>query len=185
MRHFTVCFGACGLGYTLAMLEILIALSVLLLLLAGWLAWRIAAVSRRLEALPGGMAQGLEEKHRAMLTDLHGGLTQQGDRLGTNFSESSERLRGALAEELRQTRDTLHGLKLSLSENLGQSREAMVKQLAQTTDQLNAKIDQRLEQISGKVSDRGFLVGPPHLPVHPSRGVPEPAVASVHSLCGA
>jgi DNA recombination protein RmuC len=147
-------FAVCGLGYTLAMLEILMTLSVLLLLLAGWLAWRIAAVSRRLEALPGGMAQGLEEKHRAMLTDLHGGLTQQGDRLGTNFSESSERLRGALAEELRQTRDTLHGLKLSLSENLGQSREAMVKQLAQTTDQLNAKIDQRLEQISGKVSER-------------------------------
>src|SRR5487761_2192597 len=154
MRHFTVRFAVCGLGYTLAMLEILMALSVLLLLLAGWLVWRVAAVSRRLEALPEGMAQGLEEKHRAMLTDLHGGLTQQGDRLGTNFSESSERLRGALAEELRQTRDTLHGLKLSLSENLGQSREAMVKQLAQTTDQLNAKIDQRLEQISGKVSER-------------------------------
>ena len=134
------------------MLEILLALSILLLLLLGWLAWRLAAVSRGVEALPAGMAQGLEEKHRAMLTDLHGGLTQQGDRLGTNFSESSERLRGTLGEELKQTRDTLHALKLSLSENLGQSREAMIKQLAATTDQLNANIDQRLEQISGKVS---------------------------------
>ncbi|MBI5910861.1 MAG: DNA recombination protein RmuC [Betaproteobacteria bacterium] len=134
--------------------ELLIALCVLLLLLALWLAWRMAAVSRKLEELPTGMAQGLEEKHRAMLTDLHGGLTQQGDRLGTNFSESSERLRGTLAEELKQTRDTLYALKLGLSENLGQSREAMIKQLAATTEQLNAKIDQRLEQISGKVSER-------------------------------
>lgn len=136
------------------MLEIVIVVSVVLLLAAAWLAWRMAAVSRKLEELPAGMAQGLEEKHRAMLSDLHSGLTQQGDRLGTNFGESSERLRGTLAEELKQTRDTLHALKLSLSENLGQSREAMIKQLAATTEQLNAKIDQRLEQISGKVSER-------------------------------
>ena len=136
------------------MLEILIVLSVLLLGLVGWLAWRMAALRRRLEEFPAGMAQGLEEKHRAMLTDLHSGLTQQGDRLGANFGESSERLRGTLAEELKQTRDTLHALKLGLSESLGQSREAMIRQLAQTTEELNAKIDQRLEQISGKVSER-------------------------------
>ena len=136
------------------MLEFLIVLSILLLLLAAWLAWRMAALGRKVEELPAGMAQGLEEKHRAMLTDLHSGLTQQGDRLGENFTTSSERLRGTLAEELKQTRDTLHALKLNLSENLGQGREAMIKQLAQTTDQLNAKIDQRLEQISGKVSER-------------------------------
>ena len=123
------------------MLEILVVLCIVLLLLAGWLAWRVAAVSRKVDELPLGMAQGLEEKHRAMLTDLHGGLTQQGDRLGTHFSESSERLRGTLAEELKQTRDTLHALKLNLSENLGQSREAMVTQLASTTEQLNAPLD--------------------------------------------
>jgi len=136
------------------MLEVLLAICILLLLLALWLGIRLAAVTHKVEELPASMAQGLEEKHRAMLTDLHRGLTQQGDRLGTNFSESSERLRGTLAEELKQTRDTLHALKLSLSENLGQSREAMIRQLAVTTEQLNAKIDQRLEQISGKVSER-------------------------------
>ena len=136
------------------MLELLVALCVALLLAAAWLTWRMAAVSRRLEDLPAGMAQGLEEKHRAMLADLHNGLTQQGDRLGKNFGESSERLRGTLGDELKQTRDTLHALKLNLSENLGQSREAMIAQLAATTEQLNAKIDQRLEQISGKVSER-------------------------------
>ncbi len=136
------------------MLEILIVLSVLLLLLVGWLAWRMAGVSRRVEELPAGMAQGLEEKHRAMLTDLHGGLTQQGDRLGTNFSESSERLRGTLAGELKQTRDTLHALQLSLANNLGESREAMLAKLAETTQALTAKVDERLDQISGKVNER-------------------------------
>ena len=136
------------------MLEILLVLAVLLLLLAGWLAWRVAALTREVESLPAGLEKGLEQKHRDMLKDLHGGLAQLGDRLGNNFGESSDRLRGTLADELKQTRDTLHALKLSLSENLGQSREAMIKQLAATTEQLNAKIDQRLEQISGKVSER-------------------------------
>lgn len=136
------------------MSEILIALLVLVLLLAAVLAWRVAAMGRRMEDLPAGMAQGLEEKHRAMLNDLHGGLAQLGDRLGSNFGESSERLRAALAEELKQTRDALHALQLSLANNLGESREAMIRQLAATTEQLNAKIDQRLEQISGKVNER-------------------------------
>jgi DNA recombination protein RmuC len=136
------------------MLETLIALSVLLLLLAGWLAWRVAALTGELASLPVGLEKGLEQKHREMLKDLHGGLAQLGDRLGKNFGESSDRLRGTLADELKQTRDTLHALKLSLSESLGESREAMIKQLAATTEQLNAKIDQRLEQISGKVSER-------------------------------
>ena len=136
------------------MLEILITLSVLLLLLAAWLAWRVAEVKRKLEELPALMAQGLEEKHRAMLTDLHEGLARQGERIGSAQTEAAERLRGVVGEELRQTRDAVHALKLSLSENLGQSREAMVKQLAATTDVLTAKIDQRLEQIGGKVSER-------------------------------
>jgi DNA recombination protein RmuC len=136
------------------MLEIALALLILLLLLAGWLAWRVASVSRKVEALPAGMAQGLEEKHRAMLSDLHGGLTQQGDRLGANFGASSERLRGTLAEELKQTRDTLHALQLSLANNLGESREAMLAKLAETTQALTAKVDERLDQISGKVNER-------------------------------
>jgi DNA recombination protein RmuC len=136
------------------MLEIALALLILLLLLAGWLAWRVAGVSRKVEALPAGMAQGLEEKHRAMLSDLHGGLTQQGDRLGANFGASSERLRGTLAEELKQTRDTLHALQLSLANNLGESREAMLAKLAETTQALTAKVDERLDQISGKVNER-------------------------------
>src|SRR6185436_12782949 len=75
---------------------------------------------------------GLEEKHRQMLSDLHGGLQNQSDRLG-----------GRISEELNQTREALHRLQLSLGVNL-----------SETADKLNAKIDARLEQISGKVSER-------------------------------
>jgi DNA recombination protein RmuC len=80
----------------------------------------------------GDLARMLEEKHRAMLTDLHGGLAQQ-----------SERVTSRLSEELGQTRETLHRLQLQLAASLGE-----------TTDKLNAKIEQRLEQISGKVNER-------------------------------
>jgi DNA recombination protein RmuC len=86
----------------------------------------------RLAAQVTALRASLEDKHRAMLTDLHGGLAQQSDRLASRLSE-----------ELSQTRDTLHKLQLSLGANLGE-----------TADKLNAKIDQRLEQISGKVSER-------------------------------
>jgi len=75
---------------------------------------------------------GLEEKHRQMLSDMHGGLQNQSDRLG-----------GRISEELNQTREALHRLQLSLGANL-----------SETADKLNARIDARLDQISGKVSER-------------------------------
>jgi DNA recombination protein RmuC len=77
-------------------------------------------------------AELLEEKHRAMLSDLHGGLAQQADRLNTRLSD-----------ELIRTRESLHQLQLSLGASLGE-----------TTEKLGAKIDQRLEQIAGKVNER-------------------------------
>lgn len=85
----------------------------------------------------------LEEKHRAMLGDLHGGLTQQGDRLGRQVAESGERLR-----------ESVYALQLTLTQNLGTQREAMAEKLTETTRALTAKIDERLDQISGKVSER-------------------------------
>ncbi len=78
------------------------------------------------------LEQLLEQKHRAMLNDLHSGLAQQSDRLTSR-----------LATELTQTRETLHRFQLSLAANLGD-----------TTDRLNARIDERLEQISGRVNER-------------------------------
>jgi DNA recombination protein RmuC len=110
--------------FVILALAVLAALVVLIVRLAG----QTAAV----RGLEDQVARALEEKHRAMLTDLHGGLAQQ-----------SERLTSRLSEELNQTRDALHRLQLSLAASLGE-----------TTDKLNARIDQRLEQISGKVNER-------------------------------
>lgn len=108
-------------------LAVLVALVVLVVLIV-----RLAGQTAATRALPQELARVLEDKHRAMLTDLHGGLAQQSDRLTSRLSE-----------ELNQTRDTLHRLQLSLGAHLGE-----------TTDKLNAKIDQRLEQIAGRVNER-------------------------------
>jgi DNA recombination protein RmuC len=106
----------------------------------------------------GGMTrelqQGLEEKHRAMLGDLHGGLTRQGDRLGAQVAEASDRQRLSTAEELKQTRDVLHALRLTLTQEMGGQREALLERLAATTETLNTKIDARLGEIAGKVNER-------------------------------
>jgi DNA recombination protein RmuC len=136
------------------MTELAYALTVVIVALLAWLAWRVGTLQRRVDGLPSSLAQGLEQQHRAMLVDLHDGLTKQGDRLAAALTDNSERLRSSTADELKQTRDTLHSLQLALSETLGQSREAMLEKLAEITRVLTGKIDERLEQISVKVSER-------------------------------
>src|SRR5687767_6973003 len=65
-----------------------------------------------------------EEKHRAMLTDLHAGLSQQ-----------SERLTSRLSEELDRTRDTLRRLELSMAEKL-----------EQRLDHISNRVNERLDE---------------------------------------
>lgn len=136
------------------MTELALALTVVIIALLAWLAWRVGTLQRRVDELPSSLAQGLEQQHRAMLVNLHDGLTKQGDRLAAALTDNSERLRSSTADELKQTRDTLHSLQLALSGTLGQSREAMLEKLAEITRALTGKIDERLEQISVKVSER-------------------------------
>jgi DNA recombination protein RmuC len=111
-------------------LFVILALAILAALVV--LIVRVAAQTTAIRTMPEALGRILEEKHRGMLTDLHGGLAQQSDRLTSRLSE-----------ELNQTRETLHRLQLSIAANLGE-----------TAEKLNAKIDQRLEQISGKVNER-------------------------------
>lgn len=129
----------------------------ILLILLIFLAIAIAvmvAQGRAIVRLTRELQQSLEDKHRAMLADLHGGLTQQGDRLGTQVAEASDRQRVSTADELKQTRDVLHALRLTLTQEMGTQREAMLERLAATTESLNAKIDARLGEIAGKVNER-------------------------------
>jgi DNA recombination protein RmuC len=101
---------------------------VLALLVLGALIVLIVLVAR----LSVHQSAAPEQRHRQMLVDLHDGLTKQGDRLAA----------------------ALTALQLTLSGNLGQSREAMLEKLAEITQALTRKIDERLEQISGKVNER-------------------------------
>ena len=55
---------------------------------------------------------------------------------------------------IQQTRDTLHKLQLTLTETLGQNREAMLEKLALTTQSLTGRIDEQLALIAGKVNER-------------------------------
>ena len=140
-----------------------------------WLLWR----SFQTDAHTQLLAQ-LEEKHRSMLVDLNDGLNKLGDRLQTLTTESSDRLRTAVAQELKETRDAMQALQLAQTENLSKTRETvleklhvtlaeqgkaeqaliqdtMLKATAQLTtsiETLTKAVDQRLEKIGGKVSER-------------------------------
>ena len=87
------------------MIDIVLLVLLLVVLIALVLVYlRMQAQTRALETLSGQLDSGLEAKHRAMLVDLHSGLTQQGDRLGGHLTDTSERLRGSVGVELKQTR---------------------------------------------------------------------------------
>jgi len=73
----------------------------------------------------------LEDKHRQILSDLHGGLAQQSDRLSSRLSE-----------ELNRTRDTLHRLELSIGESL-----------ASRLDQISNRVNERLDEGFRKTND--------------------------------
>jgi DNA recombination protein RmuC len=125
---------------------------------------------------PARNAQMLEQQHRAMLTDLADGLNKQGDRLIAAQAAESERLRSAVAEELRATRDAINALHAKQdalrSEMLAQTLEKLAEQgradqkliqdafgnatqhLRNSIETLSKTVDGRLEQIGGKVNER-------------------------------
>ena len=155
---------------------LIISVVLVLVVLQGILFLRL----RKQQDLVPELRQQLEEKHRAMLHDLHEGLTRLGDRLMASSADASERLRSVVSTELKQTRDAMQALELSQSQHLAQTRESVLEKLHQTlaeqgkaeqeliqatmrnaTLQLTATIetltktvDGRLEQIGGKVSER-------------------------------
>ena len=119
----------------------------------------------RLQALPARLMQDMEARHRAVLTDLHAGLTQQSDRIQAQLAS----LQLAQTERLADTR-------ASVSEHLGQFQTAMLEKLieqgraeqsllqetlkrmnaqfGERVQQLSQTVDGRLNEISGKVAER-------------------------------
>ncbi|MDO8413847.1 MAG: DNA recombination protein RmuC [Gallionellaceae bacterium] len=149
------------------MLEILLIIAVLALVIV------LLIMQRK---LPAHAAQVLEQQHRAMLSDLHDGLNKQGDRLVASQADHAGRLRAAVADELRATREAVHALQArqqalrdeiltqmlaKLSEQARADQELIQNSFRNATQHLSGSVealaktvDGRLEQISGKVSER-------------------------------
>ena len=134
--------------------EITLAVAFLALLFLGWAAWRIAALERRLKDPAAALVPLLEEKHRAMLTDLHLGLTQQGDRLGRNLADSSERLSAKMDQRLDQIAGKVD---VRLEEGFKKTNDTFVSvmQRLATIDEAQKKI----ETLTGSVVSLQDLLG--------------------------
>ena len=100
---------------------LLVILLVMVVILAAAVAWLVYSVR-----------SSQENRHRAMLSDLHDGLNGSADRIASRQSEEGDRLRRAVSEELERNRNQLQSFEKVLAE----------------------KVDSRLSEISGKVSER-------------------------------
>jgi len=136
------------------MAEIALAIAVVALIVLVWAAWRIAALERGLKDPAAALTPLLEEKHRAMLTDLHTGLTQQGDRLGRHLTDSSERLSAKIDQRLDQIAGKVDE---RLDEGFKKTNETFVNvmQRLATIDEAQKKI----ESLTGSVVSLQELLG--------------------------
>lgn len=143
----------------------LLAGLVLLLLLGLAFFWHLRLQQRALAALPAALAQDMEARHRAVLTDLHAGLSTQSDRMQAQLAA----LQVAQTERLAETRETV-------TSQFGQFQTAMLEKLVEQgraeqsllqdtlkgmtahfnerVQQLSQTVDGRLNEISGKVAER-------------------------------
>ncbi|MDO9219738.1 MAG: DNA recombination protein RmuC [Thiobacillus sp.] len=139
-------------------LATLILMLVLLLL-------RLGALQREQAGLPALLAQDMEARHRAVLTDLHAGLAQQSDRMQTQLAA----LQIAQAERLAETRETVTGqfgqFQTAMLEKLieqGRAEQSLLQETLkgmtahfnERVQQLSQTVDGRLNEISGKVAER-------------------------------
>jgi DNA recombination protein RmuC len=124
------------------MQDILFGITTLLVLLAFiWVAFRMYRFTQAQHELPEHLGQLLEEKHRAMLKDLHEGLVQQGASLNLALADTTERLRNVISLELKHTRETLQNAQLAQAESLSQNRESTAKHLSEFSLALQTKLD--------------------------------------------
>ncbi len=137
----------------------------LLVLLAVMLLVRIQALHREQAGLPDLLTQDMEARHRAVLTDLHTGLTQQSDRMQAQLAA----LQVAQTERLAETRETVTGqfgqFQTAMLEKLieqGRAEQSLLQdtlksmtaQFSERVQQLSQAVDGRLGEISGKVAER-------------------------------
>ena len=138
------------------MLEIVIAVAALIIV-AGllWLGFKINRLTLAQAGLPGTLHDGLEARHRAMLTDLHNGLGNQSDRTQSALTEVSERLRHTVAGELTATREAVLALQHAQTRELADSRTAQNTQLADFSAKIQAVQAETLAQTLQTLAKQG------------------------------
>ncbi|MEW9897765.1 DNA recombination protein RmuC [Chitinivorax sp. PXF-14] len=141
------------------MIEILFGIATLFILVAAFVVVsRLRFLTDSQESLAVGVMQSLEEKHRAMLGDMHQALGEfadrltrtdvdNNDRLRSAMTESFERLRGVVVSELQLARSTMQSLQQSQSEQLAANREQLLKQLGEFSQALSSKQDGLREEL--------------------------------------
>ena len=130
------------------------SLTAVVLIAVLWVGVRLGTVLRQRDQLTEVVSQVLERKHLAMLKDLNDGLNTLADRLGQSQSDNSERLRTAVAQDLKQTRDAVLVLQLSQTEELSANREAMIQRLATLTGEMQVKHDDLRTELLTRVLER-------------------------------
>lgn len=126
---------------------------------------RLQALRRDQAGLPAQLMQDMEARHRAVLADLHGGLTQQSDRMQSQLAA----LQVAQTERLAETRETVTSqfgqFQTAMLEKLieqGRAEQSLLQdtlkgmsgQFNERVHQLSQTVDGRLNEISGKVAER-------------------------------
>ena len=111
-----------------------------------------------LHGQPARASQLLEEQHRKMLADMHEALARMGDRMVGAQADQSEKLQGALhalrTEMMTQTLEKLAEQGRADQKLIQDSFRNATLHLAGSVEALEKKVDARLEQISGRVSER-------------------------------
>lgn len=140
-----------------------------LLAAVAWLTLRLNALSRgqdnMAQRLAEELAPVLEARHRAMLGDLHDGLAKQGDRLTAQNLDTAERLRRLISEELGQTRDALQALHLAVQgqladqkqdagTRLGDLRQEVGKRLAELKQEVVERLAEQKQQAAALLADQ-------------------------------
>jgi len=138
------------------MLETVIAVAMLIICAALlWLGYMINRLAQAQAGLPDTLQEGLEARHRAMLTDLHNGLANQSDRTQSALTEVSERLRQTVAGELTATRDSVLALQHAQTRELADSRTAQNAQLADFSAKIQAAQADTLAQTLQTLAKQG------------------------------
>lgn len=118
----------------------------LLVLAAIWLGLRFAAQATaqqaQSEALLARVDVALGNSHRAMLNDFAAGLDRLGDRMIAAHTDSAERQRALVGEELRATREAMQALQLALQGLVTKQGSETAQKLAELASTLIARQEQ-------------------------------------------